>query len=82
MLCFPQLTPVVSHYYHWIGETFLGAWRLWSHYMYRTGLNLPDFKTVAFRYMYDMEDVPLDLGYGYEWEDHAGANRFFMEKWL
>lgn len=74
--------PVVSHYYHWIGETFLGAWRIWSHYRYRTGTVLPDFKVVAFRHMYDLDDTPPNLNYDDQWEDHAGANRYFVEKWL
>jgi protein O-GlcNAc transferase len=72
----------VSHYYHWIGETFLGAWRIWSHYRYRSGAVLDDFKVVSFRNMYDLDDTPEHLNYDSQWEDHAGANRFFMEKWF
>ncbi|BEJ12089.1 hypothetical protein CspHIS471_0205490 [Cutaneotrichosporon sp. HIS471] len=70
----------VCHYYHWIGETFLGAWRIWSHYRYRAGAVLDDFKVVAFLHVYDLDKTPKGLNYDYQWEDHAGANRFFMEK--
>lgn len=50
--------------------------------MYRTGDVAPDFKVVAFPHMYELEDTPVGMDHDDQWEDHAGANRFFMEKWL
>ncbi|GMK59543.1 hypothetical protein CspeluHIS016_0801490 [Cutaneotrichosporon spelunceum] len=72
----------VSHYYHWIGETFLGAWRIWSHFWYRRGAVLDDFKLVAFRNVYDVDDRPDGDKPKHHWVDHAGANRYFLEKFF
>lgn len=73
----------MSHYYHWIGETFLGMWRAWSSYKFASGITkTADVLTVAFRHVYHLPNTPDELNYTWEWEDHAGANRWFMEKLL
>jgi protein O-GlcNAc transferase len=68
--------------YHWLGETFLGAWRVWSNYAFRTGLTLPSFKTVAFIKAWSREDLPEGISNGFVWDDLPGANKWFTEKFL
>ncbi|ORY35917.1 hypothetical protein BCR39DRAFT_513034 [Naematelia encephala] len=72
----------VNHMYHWIGETFIGAWRIWSSYAWRTGLVLPDFKTVAFIRQWHCAEKPEGHGAGDCWEDYPGANKWFTQKFF
>nr|XP_031857896.1 uncharacterized protein CI109_006692 [Kwoniella shandongensis]KAA5524968.1 hypothetical protein CI109_006692 [Kwoniella shandongensis] len=72
----------VSHYYHWIGETFLGAWRVWSNYAWRTGLTLPNFKVVAFTKQWHRAEAPAGANGATWWEDTPGANRWFTTKFF
>jgi hypothetical protein len=43
--------------------------------------SLPDFKVIAFPKVFNVEETKVDHSKE-GWEDHAGANRFFMETWL
>lgn len=61
---------------------FLGAWRVWSHYAWRTGRTLPVIKTVAFLKMYHKAEAPSGSNAGHFWEDGPGANKWFTEKFL
>ncbi|WWC65472.1 uncharacterized protein I303_108090 [Kwoniella dejecticola CBS 10117] len=72
----------VSHYYHWIGETFLGAWRTWSNYAWRTGQTLPNIKVVAFPKQYHKSEAPPGSNGANWWEDTPGANRWFTSKFF
>ncbi|KAK4687900.1 hypothetical protein P7C73_g2208, partial [Tremellales sp. Uapishka_1] len=70
----------VSHFYHWIGETFLGSWRVWSNLAWRTGEVLPNFKTVAFVQQFNKSEAPPGSNGGQWWEDTPGANKWYTEK--
>lgn len=62
---------------------FLGAWRTWNNLALRTGTKTPPFKTIAFSRMYtdeELDKVGLEQSYG--WQDHAGANKYFMKAFL
>ncbi|WVR08426.1 hypothetical protein IAU60_005481 [Kwoniella sp. DSM 27419] len=72
----------VNHFYHWIGETFLGAWRIWSNYAWRTGMALPDFKVVAFCKQWSRTTAPDGTDRGKIWQDHAGANEWFTKRFF
>ncbi|KAL0955964.1 hypothetical protein HGRIS_002146 [Hohenbuehelia grisea] len=72
-----------AHYYHWIGETFLGAWRVWSNYAWRTGVPLPKIKRVAFTQQYSKDDAPPGSKPGKDiFNDKPGANIWFTEKFF
>lgn len=71
----------MGHYYHWIGETFLGLWRIWKHWEWSRGVKLPELKTIGFAKTYSWDELGIiDEKYG--WEDHAGVNRYFMDTLL
>ncbi|OCF42630.1 hypothetical protein I317_03488 [Kwoniella heveanensis CBS 569] len=72
----------VSHFYHWIGEMFLGSWRLWSNLAWRTGAVLPNIKVVAFTKQYGRAEAPWGTNGGQWWEDAPGANKWFTEKFF
>ncbi len=67
--------------YHWIGETFLGSWRVWSNHAWRSGLHLPPIKRIAFPKVYGEAEKPMDSDDAV-WEDRPGANAWFMHKFL
>ncbi|KDQ31113.1 hypothetical protein PLEOSDRAFT_1111677 [Pleurotus ostreatus PC15] len=72
-----------AHYYHWIGETFLGSWRVWSNYGWRTGMKLPMIKRVAFTQQYSKDDAPPGAKPGKDiFNDKPGANVWFTEKFF
>ncbi|KAJ8494657.1 hypothetical protein ONZ45_g8760 [Pleurotus djamor] len=72
-----------AHYYHWIGETFLGAWRVWSNYAWRSGKKLPEIKRVAFTKQYSQEEAPPGSKPGKDiFNDKPGANVWFTEKFF
>lgn len=69
--------------YHWIGELFLGAWRIWNHWALRTGIKPPSFEAIAFsRLLAPDELAKTDLHHSWGWADHAGANEYFMKAFL
>lgn len=77
----------MSHYYHWMGEMFLGMWRIWKHWEWTQGVQLPKFKAVAFSSVWGMDELPDHLkndptAFFSSWEDPAGANRYFVDKLL
>jgi hypothetical protein len=61
---------------------FLGSWRVWSHYAFRSGLTLPDIKAVSFVGTYGRGEKPAGAENAELWEDGPGANRWFTEKIL
>lgn len=62
---------------------FLGAWRIWNNLALRTGTKTPAFKTIAFSRMYTDEELKkVGLGPIFGWQDHAGANEYFMKAFL
>lgn len=68
--------------YHWIGEMFLGSWRVWSNYAFRSGLTLPEIKVVSFVRTYGRGEEPAGTDNAEVWEDGPGANKWFTEKIL
>ena len=70
--------------YHWIGETFLGAWRVWNNLAFRTGRTLPLVKRVGFTQLYDVADAPIEVLKSHKgtFNDKPGANVWFTEKFL
>lgn len=69
--------------YHWIGELFLGVWRVWSNWALRTGIKPPGFAAIAFSRLLSPEELDkTDLDPSWGWDDHAGANAFFMRAFL
>ncbi|KAL4256500.1 Glycosyltransferase family 61 protein [Pleurotus pulmonarius] len=72
-----------AHYYHWIGEMFLGAWRVWNHYGWRTGAKLPEIQRIAYMKQYSKEEAPPDAKLGQDYfNDKPGANVWFIEKFF
>ncbi len=71
-----------SSVYHWIGEMFLGAWRIWSNHAWRSGLALPPLRTVAFPSQWSEEEAPDDAKGADIWEDVPGANMWYTRKFL
>lgn len=66
-----------------LGETFLGSWRVWSNYGWRTGMKLPMIKRVAFTQQYSKDDAPPGAKPGKDiFNDKPGANIWFTEKFL
>ncbi|KAL1412992.1 hypothetical protein Q8F55_000741 [Vanrija albida] len=67
----------IGHYYHFIGETFLGAWRIVQNYFYQTGKRIPPFTNMGFLRSYEGDELP-GISQDRMWQDHAGANKFFL----
>jgi len=61
---------------------FLGAWRVWSHYAWRSARTLPVIRTVAFLQQWTKAEAPPRTRNEVLWEDHVGANRWYTEKFL
>lgn len=61
---------------------FLGAWRVWSHYAWRSARTLPVIRTVAFLQQWTKAEAPPRTMNEVLWEDHVGANRWYTEKFL
>jgi hypothetical protein len=66
---------------------FLGVWRIWKHWEWNRGVQLPQFATLAFSGVYGWSELPEEyhkgnFPHGWTWEDPVGANKFFMEKLL
>lgn len=69
--------------YHWIGETFLGAWRVWSNYGFRSGIQLAEVKRVGFPNQYSKDGAPPTAKIGRDiWNDKPGANKWFTDQFL
>lgn len=69
--------------YHWIGEMFLGAWRIWNNWALRAGIKAPTFAAIAFSRMLSPDELAKSgLTHSYGWADHAGANEYFMRMFL
>jgi hypothetical protein len=64
------------------GETFLGAWRVWNNYAFRSGETLPAIKRVGFTQQYSPESAPPEAEPREIWHDKAGANIWFTSKFL
>ncbi|KAF4604573.1 hypothetical protein EYR40_003347 [Pleurotus pulmonarius] len=72
-----------AHYYHWIGEMFLGAWRIWNHYGWRTGAKLPEIQRIAYMKQYSKDEAPADAKPGQDYfNDKPGANVWFIDKFF
>lgn len=65
-----------------MGEMFLGAWRIVQHYYYQTGKRLPPFTHMNFLRNYNEQDYPDLVDPQWMWQDHAGANEFFLKALL
>lgn len=81
----PQQLASTLAVYHWIGETFIGAWRVWDNLFVKLGVDLPIpdpdriiFLNVDDR-MYDAEDESTWEG---GWRDRQGLNWWYTTKLL
>lgn len=65
---------------------FLGAWRVWNSYAARLGLpvaQMPAWAAISFMGVYDSTAQPANRPEeSWAWDDHAGANRYFLKQWL
>jgi hypothetical protein len=61
---------------------FLGAWRVWNNYAWRTGAPLSDFKTIAFLQQWNKAEAPAGSRPNDIWEDRLGANMWYTQKFL
>lgn len=62
---------------------FLGGWKIWQNFAYRTGRRLPEWTTISFMKMFSVEEsLPRNLDRTYTWDDPAGANLYFMSCFL
>lgn len=65
------------------GEMFFGAWRVWNHYGWRTGVKLPEIRRIAYMKQYSKDEAPPDAKLGKDYfNDKPGANVWFIEKFL
>ncbi|KDQ31490.1 hypothetical protein PLEOSDRAFT_1096294 [Pleurotus ostreatus PC15] len=69
--------------YHWIGEMFLGVWRVWHHHGWRTGVQLPEIRRIAYTKQYSKADAPPGAKPGRDFfNDAPGANVWFIDKFF
>ncbi|KAF7436125.1 hypothetical protein PC9H_002951 [Pleurotus ostreatus] len=52
------------------GEMFLGVWRVWHHHGWRTGVQLPEIRRIAYTKQHSKADAP------------PGANVWFIDKFF
>ncbi|KAH8079390.1 hypothetical protein HD553DRAFT_345736 [Filobasidium floriforme] len=61
----------LDHFYHVVGEMFLGAWRAWQSATWFTSKPNPDIARLAFAHVDD--DT---------FTDHAGMNHYYLERFF
>ncbi|KAL7424595.1 hypothetical protein Q5752_000279 [Cryptotrichosporon argae] len=69
----------VSHYYHWMGELFIGGWRIWTSYWASRNQPVPDFDLIAFPRLWSESEAPEGTHHNEAWEDPAGVNKWLMK---
>lgn len=74
----------VNHFYHWIGEAFTGAWRVYTNLFTKNSIPLqaiPDPDRFIFMHvddhMFDYEDLSTWEG---GWRDRQGLNLWYTKK--